>query len=69
MGSVHGTYLKIEREGGHECSKGQNYLIGTDIYFNVIDIQTPSQTLSSKSYSLFDSKEEFMTYIAKEYAS
>ncbi len=40
--------------------KGQNYQIGTDIFFNILDIQQASDKNGSN-------EKEFMQYIAREY--
>lgn len=37
LGSVHGTYLKIGNDNSYPLKSGQNYLIGTDIYVNIVD--------------------------------
>jgi hypothetical protein len=41
LGSVHGTHLKVGKDQGEVITKGQSYLIGTDIYFNVLDLTSP----------------------------
>ena len=39
MGSVHGTYNKVAKDVSQQISKGQSYQIGTDVYFNIVDLQ------------------------------
>ena len=45
MGSVHGTYIQMETIQSEKVKlddqvvrKGQNYLIGSDIFMNVIEL-------------------------------
>mmetsp|Transcript_31797 Transcript_31797/g.31085 ORF Transcript_31797/g.31085 Transcript_31797/m.31085 type:complete len:215 (+) Transcript_31797:990-1634(+) len=72
MGSIHGTYMKVGLEQQEILRKGQNYLVGTDIYFNIIDIQVPSGAQKDSLWEKNkknDKYEEFFSYIAKEYIS
>lgn len=40
LGSTHGTYAQISESDKYQVRKGQSYLIGADIYLNVIELQT-----------------------------
>ena len=64
MGSIHGTYLKVFKDQSQAIFKGENYLIGTDIYFNIVDIQYPTHAVNSEEVF-----EDFYQYLAREYAS
>ncbi|CDW86677.1 UNKNOWN [Stylonychia lemnae] len=68
LGSVHSTYLKVSKDYSHELRKGQNYQIGTDIYFNIIDLMSSNQNYSSNQM-IVNTYEDFMMYIAREYQS
>ena len=65
LGSVHGTYLKVATDRSQLIRKGQHYQIGTDIYINIIDVQVPRYS----NDVCVDTYDDFMTYIAREYAS
>ena len=54
MGSVHGTYIQMEtlqskkvRLDQQVVLKGQNYLIGSDIFLNVIELQSNMNQIGS----------------------
>lgn len=38
LGSVHGTFTKVSKDRSQKLRAGQNLLVGTDIYVNIIDI-------------------------------
>lgn len=68
LGSVHGTHLKVGKDQGEVIRKGQSYLIGTDIYFNVLDLTSPLNPayIFSKSQRVITTYPDFMDYLAKE---
>jgi len=63
MGSVHGTYSKISHDLPTKINKGQNFMIGTDIYFNITDMNF----CGLPSIENKELVEEFHSYLAKEY--
>jgi hypothetical protein len=65
---VHGTHLKVGKELGEVIRKGQSYLIGTDIYFNVLDLTSPLNPalVLNKSHRVITTYPDFMDYLAKE---
>jgi Tfp pilus assembly protein PilZ len=50
MGSVHGTYMKVQKDHSSLVKKGQNFQIGTDIYFNIVDLQYPLEIHRAREY-------------------
>eukprot|EP00347_Sterkiella_histriomuscorum_P015015 403358636 len=83
LGSVHSTYYKVSKYFSQELRKGQNYQIGTDIYFNIVDIicswnQQQQKSINNQQVNGFNnnplgqqslaSYDDFMMYIAREYS-
>jgi hypothetical protein len=65
---VHGTHIKVRKDQGEVIRKGQSYLIGTDIYFNVLDLTYPLNPalVLNKSPRVITTYTDFMDYLAKE---
>jgi hypothetical protein len=66
LGSVHGTYIKVSKDHGENMKKGQAYLIGTDIYFNVVELILPLDPEILKSRKVVSTTQDFMNYLYKE---
>lgn len=65
MGSVHGTYMNVSNLEPTRLKRGQNFVIGTDIFFNITDAG-----YSKKQYADDVSiAEDFGLFLATEEAS
>jgi hypothetical protein len=49
--------------------KGQNYQIGTDIFFNIVEVQYSTAPASGPSSQESAAHKDFMMYLAKEQAT
>ena len=50
LGSVFGTYIKLKKTNKNLLYKGQQYLIGADTHFIVLDIKNTTQSHYSQFY-------------------
>ena len=68
MGSTHGTFIQMgtySEKQALECQiveKGHNYLIGSDIYMNILELQLNKSTETDPTLY-----QEMMKFIANEY--
>ena len=69
MGSIHGTFLKLNPDQKCTLKNGHNFQMGTEIYLNVLDVKLPSKWETIENNSPVDPFElVFMKFLGFEYS-